>query len=258
MTKSSPPSRHASRFPARTRYERPRRFDETFRGTDALGSDRRSSLRPAGPTDAAPWASEPTTRCQVKSPGRQQGRPSRRPRSIAGDLLDDKAASDLDNQLLDGQPPAKQPPAKRPAGKTPAAPPAAPPADADAPPVTEGPVLSSGDGDPLHQIGEQMRVLQRRLAALRAGRSENARTAGRDRRSFGQAGRKPGKSTKLAAVVRQPRTTTLVGQRAKIGSPAAGSRWASTRLGQAARQGKHRTAGQSRQPQARRPTRCAA
>ncbi|HEY1785652.1 MAG TPA: hypothetical protein VGG30_08895 [Pirellulales bacterium] len=94
------------------------------------------------------------------------------PRSLSGDLLDDQPPSDLDNQLLDGPPPAGQPPAKQPSAKQPgkSAPGqhAAPPADADQPPVAEGPVLGGRGDDPLFQIGEQMRTIERRLEEHRA------------------------------------------------------------------------------------------
>jgi len=98
---------------------------------------------------------------KTSAPGAKPAGPQ--PRSLSGELLDDRPASDLDNQLLDGLPPAGTPPAKPPAGQ-----PAAPAPNADRPPA-EGPVMGAGGDDPLFRIGQQMRTIERRLEAPRAG-----------------------------------------------------------------------------------------
>jgi hypothetical protein len=79
--------------------------------------------------------------------------------SIAGDLLDERSPSDLDDQLLDGLPPTTKPPAKQPPAKRPSA---KPPVDR---PPTEGPVLGGSGADPLFRIGGQMLAVERRLEA---------------------------------------------------------------------------------------------
>ncbi|HTU27650.1 MAG TPA: hypothetical protein VMF30_19725 [Pirellulales bacterium] len=127
----------------------------------ATAADSSAKSKPAAKADAA------------KTPAKKPAAPS-----LSGDLLDDGPAGDLDNQLLEGSSPAKppksappkrQPEASRPPAKTPGAP-AQPPLDGAPPPVTEGPVLGANPRDPLFQIGEEMRAIERQLAA--PGRSD--------------------------------------------------------------------------------------
>jgi hypothetical protein len=137
--------------------------------TPKPGASQSGAPQPGGPQAGSPQlkpkqqTAKPGPAKSTPKTGAAAAKPSgSQPRSIAGDLLDDQPPSDLDNQLLDGLPPARQPPAKSPASQ-----PAAPAADGDRPPVTEGPVLGAGGADPLFRIGEQMREIEHRLDAHR-------------------------------------------------------------------------------------------
>ena len=175
---------------------------------------RNQNSQPQNPTPAK--NSTPPSRDQTGFAG-QTGR-AQSP-SIAGDLLDERPPSDLDNQLLDGLPPARQSAGQTIARKTPAVSPPLQRPMAIAPPVVEGPVLGAG-ADPLSRIGEQMRVIERRLEAHRQADTDTPALQDQIVDELAQLIERLEQQQNSQQSLRQSKTPSLgFADRAKIGSP---------------------------------------